>query len=197
MKSIIGRCSVAAAFAALVLLFISGGVAQARDERRVLALKMCICGLTNLHVKDGQLRWEHLYFHPPGTHAWCKGIGTVDGVAWEDWTKSFVLPVETDSRNVAFHPVQCRGNCVLVQSPSAENGWEAIYQFDDFVLSGPDDYCVNIVIGGPPESAADQSVQHIRPAPAKHGGRPLFPGNGGSLRDESCAPNLVSRLGIR
>src|SRR6186997_1621810 len=137
MKRIIGRCGVASAiaasaFAAFALLVMSGGIAQARNDRFVVSLKICIDGLSNLHVKNGELRWQHLSFDPPGKHAWCNGIGTVDGVPWEDWKKSFALPVQTDGRNVAFHPVRCRGNCVLVQSPNAGNGWEAIYQFDDF-----------------------------------------------------------------
>lgn len=153
---------------------------------------MCIDGLDNLHVKDGQLRWEHLAFERHGLHADCHGVvSAIDGIPWRDWSKPFPLPVPRGSA-VAFHPVACRGNCVLVQNPTAANGWKAIYQFDDFVLGGPDVYCVNLVIGGPPESAADQPVQHIQPAPADAGGRPLFTGPGGRLRDEACAQKPVS-----
>ena len=188
--------TVAARFVTVVALAAAatiarGGIAQAGDGSRVVSLKVCIDGLDNLHVKDGHLRWEHLAFEPPGRHADCRGVTEVDGVRWDDSTKSFPLPVPRRS-NIAFHPVLCRGNCVLVQSPGAANGWEAIYQFDDFVLGGPGVYCVNIVIGGPPESAAAQSVQHIRPAGAGAGGRPQFSGPGGKLRDEACAQKPVS-----
>lgn len=177
----------AALFASLI------AAAEARDGRQVVPLKVCIDGLTNLHVKDGQLGWQHLAFSPPGTHVGCEGVTTtVDGAPWRDWSKSFPLPVPGKSTTLAFHPVQCRGNCVLVQSPSADNGWEAIYQFDDYVLGGSAIYCVNIVVGGPPESAAQQSVQHIDPAPYARGGRPLFAGRGGKLRDGACAANVVS-----
>jgi hypothetical protein len=170
----------------------AAGIARAGDGPRVVSLKVCIDGLDNLHVKDGHLRWEHLFFERPGLHADCHSVvSTVDGSPWRDWSKPFPLPVPRGS-TIAFHPIACRGNCVLVQSPSAANGWEAIYQFDDFSLGSSDVYCVNIVIGGPPESASAQSVQHIAPAPRDAGGRPLFSGPGGKLRDEACAQNAVS-----
>ncbi len=190
MKSAIGQWC-----AALALLVVSDTVADARDDRQVISLKVCIDGLTNLHVKGGRLSWEHLAFDPPAMHPGCKGISAVDGVPWRDWSKSFPLPAAGRSATIAFHPVRCRGNCVLVQSPSAENGWEAIYQFDDFWTASSSVYCVNIVIGGPPESAADQSVQHIEPAPYRRGGRPLFRAPGGKLREETCAPDVFSWLG--
>jgi hypothetical protein len=164
------------------------GIAHAGDAPRVVSLEVCIDGLDNLHVKDGQLRWEHLAYERPGLHVGCKGVGDVDGVPWRDWSKSFPLQHFPSNATIAFHPVRCRSNCVLVQSPSAANGWEAIYQLDDYVLGGPDVYCVNIVIGGAPESAADQSVQHVQPAPAGKGGRPLFAGPGGRLRDDEGCP---------
>jgi hypothetical protein len=152
---------------------------------------VCIDGLDNLHVKDGRLRWEHLAFERPGAHIDCKGVSEVDGVHWEDSSKSFPLAIANGSA-ITFHPARCRGNCILVQSPSAANGGEAIYQFDDFAPAGSSIYCVNIVIGGPLESAAEQSVQHVRPAPRNAGGRPLFDGPGGNLRDEACAQRPVS-----
>lgn len=167
------------------------GIAHAGDGPRVVSLEVCIDGLDNLHVKDGLLRWEHLAYERPGIHVGCKGVSDVDGVHWKDWSKSFPLPVPGGS-NIAFHPVRCRGNCVLVQGPSAANGWEAIYQFDDYAPGSSSIYCVNIVIGGPLESAADQSVQNIPPAPRSAGGRPLFSGPGGKLRDEACAQKPVS-----
>lgn len=178
--------------AAIVVLAAAAGMAQANDVPRVVTLQVCIDGLDNLHVKAGRLSWEHLAFEPPGTHSGCKGVTQVNGAPWDDWSKSFALPVRSDFRSLAFHPVVCRGNCVLVQGPSAGNGWEAIYQLDDFGLSGPAIYCLNIVIGGPPESAADQSVQHVTPAPARAGGRPLFAGVGGTLREGACRQDLVS-----
>jgi hypothetical protein len=155
---------------------------------------VCIDGLTNLHVKDGQLTWKHLAFEAPGLHSGCKGVSAVDGISWDDWSKKFPLQVPTESKTIAFHPVRCRGNCVLMQSPRADNDWEAIYQFDDYVLGSSEVYCVNIVIGSPPESAADQSVQHVEPAPRREGGRPVFPHLGGTLRDEACAQKVVSQL---
>jgi hypothetical protein len=188
MKRVVGRFCVV-----LALLVMGAGGAEAEGEHRVISLKACIDGLTNLHVKNGELSWKHLAFAPPGKHFACTdAVSTVDGVPWHEWKKAFRLPVSTDSANIAFHPVQCRGNCVLVQSPSAENGWEAIYQFDDFTVGSSSPYCVNIVIGGPPESAAKQSVQHIEPAPRNAGGKPIFRGNGGTLRKEACGQDLVS-----
>jgi hypothetical protein len=184
----------AAICAAVAVLVTGAGIVHAEDSPRVVSLQVCIDGLTNIHVKDGRLSWQHLAFEPPGLHSGCKGISAVDGTPWDDWSKTFPLPVPTRSRTIAFHPVRCRGNCALVQSPSAENGWEAIYQFDDFVPGSSDVYCVNIVIGGPPESAADQSVQHVEPAPRSAGGKPVFPHPGGTLRDEACANNVVSGL---
>jgi len=182
-----------ARYCAAVAVMAGAAIARANDVPHVVSLEVCIDGLTNLHVKGGRLSWEHLAYEAPGTHPGCKGVATeVNGVPWGDSSKSFPLPVPSDSRKIAFHPVRCRGNCVLVQGASAANGWEAIYQFDDFMLSGPAVYCVKIVIGGPPDSAADQSVQHIRPAPAKIGGRPLFSGVGGTLREDSCRQDLVS-----
>jgi hypothetical protein len=186
LSPLAARCAAAVAAATAAC-----GMAQAGDAPRVVSLKVCIDGLDNLHVRDGHLRWEHLAFERPGVHEGCRGISEVDGVHWSDWSKPFPLPVPRGS-TIAFHPVACRGNCVLVQSPNAANGWEAIYQLDDFELGGPEVYCVNIVLGGPPESAADQSVQHIQPAPAGAGGRPLFSGRGGKLRDEACGQNVVS-----
>ena len=187
MTGAVRRCC-----AAVAVLVAAAVTAQAGGGPRVVSLQVCIDGLDNLHVKDGQLSWEHLAYERPGMHAGCKGVSEVDGVHWDDWSKSFPVPVPSGSASIAFHPVRCRGNCVLVQRPSAANGWEAIYQFDDYVLGGPAVYCVNIVIGGPPESPVDQSVQHIQPAPAGAGGRPLFAGPGGRLRDEACAQNVVS-----
>ncbi len=186
MRMFLGGCGTAVAS-----LLATGGLAEAGDGPRVVSLKVCIDGLDNLHVKDGRLSWQHLAFEPPGMHRGCKGVSEVDGVHWGDWSKSFPLPVPGGSANIAFHPVLCRGNCVLVQSPSAANGWEAIYQFDDYGLGGPAVYCLNIVIGGPPESPADQSVQHTRPAPPRVGGRPLFAGPGGKLRAEGCPARAV------
>jgi len=183
--------AVARCCAAVVLAVAAFGIAQAGDGPRVVSLKVCIDGLDNLHVKHGQLRWEHLAFEWPGRHVGCKGVSEVDGVHWDDGSKSFPLPVPAGA-SIAFHPVRCRGNCVLVQSPDEANGGEAVYQFDDYGLNSSAVYCVNIVIGGPPESAAEQSVQNIRPAPRNAGGRPLFAGNGGTLRDEACAQKPVS-----
>jgi len=183
--------AVARGCAAVALAAAAVGIAQAGDGPRVVSLKVCIDGLDNLHVKDGELRWEHLAFERPGRHVGCKGVSEVDGVHWHDGSKSFPLSVPAGA-NVAFHPVRCRGNCVLVQSPDEANGGEAVYQFDDYGLNSSAVYCVNIVIGGPPESAAEQSVQNIRPAPRNAGGRPLFAGNGGTLRDEACAQKPVS-----
>jgi hypothetical protein len=183
--------AVARGCAAVVLAVAAVGIAQAGDGPRVVSLKVCIDGLDNLHLKDGKLRWEHLAFERPGRHAGCKGVSEVDGVHWDDGSKSFPLPVPAGG-NVAFHPVRCRGNCVLVQGPDEANGGEAIYQFDDYGLNSSAVYCVNIVIGGPSESAAQQSVQNIAPAPRSAGGRPLFAGNGGALRDEACAQKPVS-----
>jgi hypothetical protein len=187
MRAITGVCC-----AAVALLVVAAGIARAADMPRVVSLKVCIDGLDNLHVKDGQLTWEHLAYERPGIHSGCKGVSEVNGVHWGDGSKSFPLPVPSGSARIAFHPVRCRGNCVLVQSPSAANGWEAIYQFDDYVLPSSAVYCVNIVIGGRPESAADQSVQHIRPAPLRAGGKPLFDGLGGKLHEGACAEDLVS-----
>lgn len=186
LYAIAARCGAAVALAAAAC-----GIAQAGDSPRIVSLNVCIDGLDNLHVKDGRLSWEHLAFERPGIHAGCKGVSEVDGGHWGDPSKSFPLGIPSGS-NIAFHPVRCRGNCVLVQSPSAANGWEAIYQFDDFSPGGSSIYCVNIVVGGPPESAADQSVQNIPPAPRSAGGRPLFTGPGGRLRDEACAQRPVS-----
>ena len=183
--------AVARGCAAVVLAVAAVGIAQAGDGPRVVSLKVCIDGLDNLHLKDGELRWEHLAFERPGRHVGCKGVSEVDGVHWDDGSKSFPLPVPAGG-NVAFHPVRCRGNCVLVQGPDEANGGEAIYQFDDYGLNSSAVYCVNIVIGGPSESAAQQSVQNIAPAPRSAGGRPLFAGNGGTLRDEACAQKPVS-----
>jgi hypothetical protein len=182
-----GRC-----WALAAVLIATAGIAEAGDAPQVVSLKVCTDGLDNLHVKDGRLTWEHLAFEPPGTHPGCKGVSAVDGVPWRDWSKSFPLPVPSGAANIAFHPVLCRGNCVLVQSPTATNGWEAIYQFDDFQLNGSAVYCVNIVIGGPPESPADQSVQHVAPAPARAGAKPLFAGPGGALHEEGCPAEVVS-----
>jgi hypothetical protein len=187
MRAVVARCA-----AAIALLVASAGLAQGGDRPHVVSLKVCIDGLDNLHVKDGRLSWEHLAFERPGVHPGCKGVSEVDGVHWGDGSKSFPLPVPTGSAGIAFHPVRCRGNCVLVQNPSAANGWEAIYQFDDYGPSSSAVYCVNIVIGGPPESPARQSVQHVTPAPAAAGGRPLFRGPGGTLRDEACGEDVVS-----
>jgi hypothetical protein len=178
--------------AAVALLVAAAGIARASDIPRVVSLRVCIDGLDNLHVKDGRLSWEHLAYEAPGIHSGCKGVSEVDGAHWGDGSKSFPLPFPSASASIAFHPVRCRANCVLVQSPSGANGWEAIYQFDDFMLSSSAVYCVNIVIGGPPESAADQSVQHVRPAPPRAGGKPLFTGVGGTLRDEACSQDVVS-----
>lgn len=184
-RGVAARCCAALA----VLVVAAGsvpGIARAGDIPRVVLLQVCIDGLDNLHVKDGRLRWEHLAFAPPGTHPGCKGASEVDGVPWPDWSKSFPLPLPSGSANIAFHPVRCRGNCVLVQGPSAANGWEAIYQLDDFVPLGSDLYCIKIVIGGPPETPAEQSVQHGPPAPRSVGGRPLFAGRGGTLHEAAC-----------
>jgi hypothetical protein len=186
-RSIAGRCG-----AIVVLLVATAAIAEARDGPRVVSLQVCIDGLDNLHVKDGRLSWQHLAFEPPASHRGCKAVTEVNGVEWRDWSKAFALPFPTQSRSIAFHPVRCRGNCVLVQSPSAANGWEAIYQFDDYAPSGPDIYCVNIVIGGPPESATDQSVQHVSPAPGRAGGRQLFSGAGGALHEGACSQDVVS-----
>src|SRR5262245_45828596 len=147
MRGVTGRCCTVAA-----LLLAAAGIAEAADMPRAVTLKVCIDGLDNLHVKDGRMSWEHLAFEPPATHPGCKGVvSRVDGVPWNDWSKSFLLPIASRAANIAFRPIQCRGNCVLVQSPTAANGWEAIYQFDDYGLAGPAVYCVNIVIGGPSE----------------------------------------------
>lgn len=186
LAAIAARCC-----AAVALALAAFGVAQAGDGARVVSLKVCIDGLDNLHVKDGQLHWEHLAFEWPGRHVGCNGVSEVDGVHWDDASKSFPLPMPAGA-DIAFHPVRCRGNCVLVQGPSEADGGEAIYQFDDFGLNGSAVYCVNIVIGGLPEPAAEQSVQNIAPAPRSAGGRPLFAGTGGRLRDEACAQKPVS-----
>jgi hypothetical protein len=183
LPSIAARCAVIGVAATVAVC----GIAHAGEGPRTVSLEVCIDGLDNLHVKDGQLLWEHLAYERPGLHVGCKGVSDVDGVPWRDWSKGFPVPVPRGA-TVAFHPVRCRSNCVLVQSPSAANGWEAIYQFDDYVLGGSDVYCVNIVIGGPSESAADQSVQHVAPAPVSKGGRPLFAGPGGKLRDDEACP---------
>ncbi|HEY2871790.1 MAG TPA: hypothetical protein VGJ56_07730, partial [Reyranella sp.] len=84
------------------------GIAHAGDAPRVVSLEVCIDGLDNLHVKDGQLRWEHLAYERPGLHVGCKGVGDVDGVPWRDWSKSFPLQHFPSNATIAFHPVRCR-----------------------------------------------------------------------------------------
>jgi phosphoribosylformylglycinamidine synthase len=99
-------------------------------------------------------------------------------------------------RAVPSH-AQAAGDAIFVLGETrAELGgsqlWEAIYQFDDFALPGSAVYCVNIVFGGPAESPAHQSVQHVKPAPLSVGGKPLFAGFGGSLYEDACAEDVIS-----
>src|SRR5262249_26643037 len=120
--------SVAARCGAIVAVAVAAcGIARAGEGPRLLSPRVCIDGLDNLHVRDSQLRWEHLAYERPSLHVGCKGVSDVNGVPWKDWSKSFPLQKIPRGSNIVFHPVRCRSNCVLVQSPSAANGWEAIY----------------------------------------------------------------------
>src|SRR5947207_6591214 len=115
MRAVAARCG------ATVALLVAA-IAHADDIPQVVSLRVCIDGLDNLHVKDGQLRWEHLAFEPPGMHSGCQGVSEVNRIHWGDWSKSFPLPVPSGSASVVFHPVLCRGNWVRVRTPGAADG---------------------------------------------------------------------------
>ena len=96
MKGVVGRWC-----AAFALLVTGTAIVHAQDTPRVVSLEVCIDGLTNLHVKDGQLTWKHLAFEAPGLHSGCKGVSAVDGISWDDWSKKFPLQVPTESKTIA------------------------------------------------------------------------------------------------
>jgi outer membrane protein OmpA-like peptidoglycan-associated protein len=113
----------------ILLSFCFGTFAQ--EPCKKFTVEVCIPGAALLHIKHGNMHWELLSDMPPGAYELCIGETKINGSVWEDWKMKYNLGFNTD--NCKLNPVVVRKHdiSVLLQSPSAKNGWETIWHFND------------------------------------------------------------------
>ena len=96
-------------------------------------VSVCVDGRDKLHIKGTQMSWEHLDYTPPGLHPSCSAFGVgieVNGNQWSPWNSPYTIP-SVNCATLSISVIQCSNICNLIQAPSAANGWETIYDFDD------------------------------------------------------------------
>lgn len=100
-------------------------------------VQACIDGQDTLHIKNNQMWWGHNTFTPPGQHANCAGVLSVNNINWNPWNVPFNLPNSVQCYSLSnVNVISCRSNCSLLQSPSAANNWETLYLLDDNAPGG-------------------------------------------------------------
>lgn len=124
----------------LLLLVISSSI----SAQTKFTITVCIDGESRLHIKNGKMFWEHIAFWEPGTHEQCYTTTTVNNKNWDNWKTPFALNFNTNELSVETKILKKRSVSRLLQSPSAANNWETIWQFND-PDTGPYDYSVTFI----------------------------------------------------
>jgi outer membrane protein OmpA-like peptidoglycan-associated protein len=115
---------------AIFLLFL-GRLSYSQTPPKIV-ITVCIIGNSKLHIKDDKLFWENLNDIPPGQDFYtCRVVTKVNGKQWDDWKTPFQLGFTTKSFAIVGTVLLKNEISELVQSPSAENGWETIWWFND------------------------------------------------------------------
>jgi gliding motility-associated-like protein len=95
-----------------------------------------------LHISGDSLWWENFGGSPPNTHSGCSAAATVNGVAWTPWNSVYILPNSTQNCTMVATVLGCSNICNVVQEPTAANGWQGIYDFNDEGPSGAHPYSI-------------------------------------------------------
>jgi len=105
----------------------------AQNPCKKITISVCIDGESKLHIKNGNLFWEHIKDYAPGTHFQCgsMGITKVNGTNWSDWKSPFKLNFNTNGLTVQATVIYKNEISKMVQKPSASNNWETIWHFSD------------------------------------------------------------------
>lgn len=96
------------------------------------------------------MTWEQIGLYAPGTHFECGtvGIPRVNGKIWKDWQTPYKLAFNTNGLNIDAKVLQKKDVAKLIQSPSASNGWETIFYFND-PSDLPHNYAISFVFCPP------------------------------------------------
>ncbi|MBA3971079.1 MAG: OmpA family protein [Bacteroidetes bacterium] len=156
----------------LVYLFIVPHAlfSQQGSSSKKLLVQVCIDGNSKLHIKGGKMSWEHLQDTPPGMHDMCAGPIKVNGKVWKNWKSAYTLDFSTDSCSVMPTAILKNEVSRLVQAPSAANGWETIWHFND-PSAYPHEYSLQILFLQPAKSRP-KAVKTKTPAVAKDTSKP-------------------------
>ncbi|MCX7729428.1 MAG: SprB repeat-containing protein, partial [Bacteroidia bacterium] len=121
----------------LFILFFNASYQKLFSQCITYTVRACIDGSDELHIQNNQMWWNHLTHTPPGQHANCSPVLSVNNVNWNPWNAPFNLPSSVQCYSLSsVNVISCRNICNLVQSPSASNGWETIYLLDDNAPGG-------------------------------------------------------------
>lgn len=126
----------------MICLFFFQSFFGQQVEKEII-IKVCIDGEDKLHLKDGQLFWEHITASPPGMHTMCDLGTNVNDSIWKNWHKPYDLGINTDSL-VSSKVILKRSTSKLIQTPSKENGYETIWYFND-PEAEPRTYSISLV----------------------------------------------------
>lgn len=127
-----------------------------------------IDGRSRLVLQDGSAHWVHYDFDRPGL--WNGNYptylsSTLDGAPvlsgyewWPVWNGNLSEPFEgiepkLGQSQVSMEVLQARYSAWMVQSPSADNDWTTIIEFDDNPPGGADWYSVRLTYEAVPEPA--------------------------------------------
>lgn len=111
--------------------------------------------------------WEHLNDIPPGKHLECMVLTKVNGKRWDDWKSDFQLDFNTDSFTIQGTVLQLNEISKLVQAPTAANGWETIWWFND-PSAYPHSYAVSFEFTPPKKNTiAAKPLIRTQPKPVK------------------------------
>jgi outer membrane protein OmpA-like peptidoglycan-associated protein len=117
-------------FCSILFSLILSTILHGQNSKKIV-LTVCIDGNSKLHIKGGKMFWEHLEDVPPGKHQECTVLTKVNGKRWDDWKSAFQLDFNTDSCSFVGTKILFNEISQLVQSPTAANGWETIWWFND------------------------------------------------------------------
>ncbi len=138
----------------------------------VLTISAWIDGESQLTLQGSSVTWHNLSFVAPGLHpgagqfpttslvscginlGWCPSWGPGcpctattqcgSGVVSSDTFTQLTPPLPAVAQTIGFAATQCREACSLTQQPTAANGYTAIVDFNDSVMSGPAEYEVTL-----------------------------------------------------
>lgn len=127
-------------------------------------VEVCVPGNVLLHVKHGNLYWELISEMPPGAYELCIGETKVNNAVWSDWKVKYNLGFNTDNCKLRTEVIRKHDISQLIQTPSAKNGWETIWSFNDPSTSAHY-YSVSFEFCTPKEKPKEKEKVEIKSEP--------------------------------